>query len=260
MSNQMASPPHDPGACALRLEALTKDFGGLRAVDRVDLEVAAGERRAIIGPNGAGKTTVFNLVSGELKATSGRVRLFGQDVTHMPPHKRVALRMGRTYQITNVFQGLTVEENVILAAQGLSGTKFKMFQGIPRSGWIRDKVGQSLEACGLGHKARHQVSSISYGEQRQLELAIALSTDPKVLLLDEPAAGLSAAERPTIAALIRKLPRTLTLVLIEHDMDLALGLVDQVTCLHFGRVIANGDPASIRKNQAVLDVYLGGSL
>jgi branched-chain amino acid transport system ATP-binding protein len=242
---------------ALTLENVSKDFGGLRAVDRVNLRVPVGERRAIIGPNGAGKTTVFNLISGELPLTGGHIFLFDHDVTAMPPHRRVGLRLGRTYQITNVFQGLSVEENVLLAAQGLSNTKFAVYRSLPGGGPIREKVTSALQATDLSDKAHLPANKLSYGEQRQLELALALATDPRVLMLDEPAAGLSAVERTRIAALIRSLPKTLTIVLIEHDMDLALGLVDMVTCLHFGKVIAEGTPDSIRANATVQEIYLG---
>ncbi len=250
-----ATPSND--SIALALENVSCAFGGLRAVDRVNLSVSVGERRAIIGPNGAGKTTLFNLISGELSVSEGRVLLFGQDVTSMPPHRRVALRLGRTYQITNVFQKLSVEENVLLAAQGLSNIKFSPYRSLPRGGPIGEKVTSALEATGLGDQAHLPAQKLSYGEQRQLELALALAADPKVLMLDEPAAGLSAVERTRIAALIRSLPKTLTIILIEHDMDLALGLVDMVTCLHFGKVIADCDPAGIRENAQVQEVYLG---
>ena len=242
---------------ALTLENVSKAFGGLRAVDQVNLHVPVGDRRAIIGPNGAGKTTVFNLISGELPVTEGRILLFDHDVTKMPPHRRVGLRLGRTYQITNVFQGLSVEENVLLAAQGLSSTKFAAHRSLPDKGPIRETVTSALKSTGLIDKAPLPANKLSYGEQRQLELALALATDPRVLMLDEPAAGLSAVERTRIATLIRSLPNTLTIILIEHDMDLALGLVDMVTCLHFGKVIAEGNPDSIRANAMVQEIYLG---
>lgn len=249
--------PSANGDLALVLEDVSKDFGGLRAVDGVNLRVPVGERRAIIGPNGAGKTTLFNLISGELPVSNGKIILFGHDVTSMQPHRRVSLRLGRTYQITNVFQGLSVEENVMLAAQGLSNVKFALYRSMPRKGPLREKVAAALRATGLADKAQMPAQKLSYGEQRQLELALALAIEPKVLLLDEPAAGLAAVERARIASLIRGLPGTLTIVLIEHDMDLALGLVDMVTCLHFGKVIAEGAPNAIRENAIVQEIYLG---
>ncbi len=242
---------------ALLLENVSKDFGGLRAVDNVSLRVEPGERRAIIGPNGAGKTTLFNLITGELPLTGGRILLFGQDITHTPPHQRIGLGLGRTYQITNIFPGLTVEENVLLAAQGLSGIKFALHRGIPRNGQVRDKALRALEGLQLIEVKDVPAEDLSHGEQRQLELALALAGNPRVLLLDEPAAGLSAGERVLMADLIRSLPRDLTIVLIEHDMDLAMGLVERVTCLHFGRVIAEGEPDHIRENEMVQEIYLG---
>lgn len=242
---------------ALQLVEVSKSFGALHAVDGVSLSVPAGERRAIIGPNGAGKTTVFNLISGELSITDGKVLLFGRDVTHMPPYRRVGLRLGRTYQITNIFPGLTVEENVMLAAQGLTTTKYELFSTLPKSGVVREQAVSAIEAANLNDLTSLPARELSYGQQRQLELALALATNPRVLMLDEPAAGLSAAERSNIADLIRSLPQALTIILIEHDMDLALGLVDMVTCLHFGKVIAEGDPDSIRNNEMVQEIYLG---
>jgi branched-chain amino acid transport system ATP-binding protein len=239
------------------LENVTKDFGGLRAVDRVDMRVAPGERRAVIGPNGAGKTTLFNLITGELPLTDGQIVLYGENVGEMPPHQRIAFGLGRTYQITNIFPALTVEENVLLAAQGLSATKFDMLGRIPRDGELVDKVGQALEDTGLADMKNALASELSHGEQRQLEVALALALDPKLLMLDEPAAGLSGVERAMMSNLIQGLPRSLTLVLIEHDMDLALGLVDRVTCLYFGGVIADESPAEIRVNKQVRDCYLG---
>ncbi len=243
---------------ALGLEEVTKDFGGLRAVDQVSLQVAQGERRAIIGPNGAGKTTLFNLISGELPVTAGRIFLFGQDITRMPAHRRVAAGLGRTYQITNIFPGLTVEENVYLAVQGLLPLKFQAWHRRPRQGELLERVDRILDTVGLTHVRHARAGEISHGEQRQLEIALALATQPKVLLLDEPGAGLSARERGLVANLIRSLPRDLTVVLIEHDMDLALGLVDRVTVLHYGQVIAEGTPDEVRRNEEVQRVYLGG--
>ena len=243
---------------ALTLQEVTKDFGGLRAVDQVTLHVGTGERRAIIGPNGAGKTTLFNLISGELPLTEGRIFLFGQEITRMPAHRRVAAGLGRTYQITNILPGLTVEENVYLAVQGLLPLKFQGWRRRPRDGPLVDKIERILETVGLSHVRHARAGEISHGEQRQLEIALALATQPKVLLLDEPAAGLSAKERGLIAQLIRSLPRDLTVVLIEHDMDLALGLVDRVTVLHYGQVIAEGTPEEVRQNEEVQRVYLGG--
>jgi branched-chain amino acid transport system ATP-binding protein len=247
-------------SAALVLDKVTKDFGGLRAADEVSLQIEPGERRAIIGPNGAGKTTLFNLITGEIPVTSGRIHLYGRDITSMPPHARTGAGLGRTYQITNIFPGLTVAENVQLAAQGLSGIKFSFFGSIPKKGHIHGKVEQALEKLHLTSVKDVKASELSYGEQRQLEIALALAGEPRVLLLDEPAAGLSAAERVTIANLVRSLPADLTVVLIEHDMDLALGLVDKVAVLHFGKIIVEDTPANIRGNETVQEIYLGDAV
>jgi branched-chain amino acid transport system ATP-binding protein len=241
----------------LILENVVKNFGGLRAIDDVSIRVEPGQRRAIIGPNGAGKTTLFNLITGELPVTAGRILLSGRDITSMPAHARIGAGLGRTYQITNVFPGLTVGENIQLAAQGLSRTKFSFHRPIPRDGQIHDKVFKTLEDLQLTRVTDVMASDLSYGEQRQLEIALALAGEPIVLLLDEPGAGLGAAERAAIAALIRRLPAELTVVLIEHDMDLALGLVDWVTCLHYGAVIVEDAPNRIRENEEIREIYLG---
>jgi branched-chain amino acid transport system ATP-binding protein len=244
-------------ACALALEGVTRDFGALRAVDEVTLNIAPGERRAVIGPNGAGKTTLFNVITGELALTKGQVELFGRNISRLAPHKRVALGLGRTFQITNVFPGLTVEENVLLAAQGLTRSKLDFLRFIPRSGEIRERAAKALEDAGILQVKDVRTSELSHGEQRQLEVALALALQPKLLMLDEPAAGLSTAERTTMADLIRSLPRDLTILLIEHDMDLALGLAERVTCLHYGKVIADDCPEGIAANGEVQDCYLG---
>ncbi len=241
----------------LVLDRVTRDFGGLRAVDGVSLQVVAGERRAIIGPNGAGKTTLFNLITGELPVTDGRIFLFGREVTRWPTRRRAALGLGRTYQITRIFPTLTVAENVLLAVMGLQPLKFALHQPLPRAGPFWRKTCEILERVRLVHQADALARTLSHGEQRQLELAIALAGDPRLLLLDEPGAGLSAAERQHLYHLIQSLPRSLTVILIEHDMDLALGLADRVTCLHYGRVIAEDTPDRIQKNEIVRQIYLG---
>ena len=249
----------DGSPAALELRGVTRSFGGLVAVDQVTLRVAEQERRAIIGPNGAGKTTLFNLITGAIPVTSGQITLFGRDVTGQPVHRRVAAGIGRTYQITNLFPALAVADNVRLAAQGLSPSKFQLFRPVARSGPLQERVERALAAVGLADKAAVVTRELSHGEQRQLELALALAVQPRVLMLDEPAAGLSAAERITMTRLIQELPRDLTLVVIEHDMDLVLKLVDRVTCLHNGRVIAEESPGEIVNNQTVQEIYLGSA-
>ena len=241
----------------LALTDVAVAFGALRAVGGVTLSVTAGERRAIIGPNGAGKTTLFNAITGVVLPTSGHVVLEGRDISRAPPHARAARGIARTFQITNLFANLSVEENMMLALRGLKRRKFSMWSGTALDPAEQEVTARALDFARLQSRRSTPVKQLSYGEQRQLEMALALATEPKLLLLDEPAAGLSPAERGLVADIIRGLPRSMTLVLIEHDMDLALGLVDFVTCLHEGRILVEATPDAIRKNSAVQEVYLG---
>ncbi len=241
----------------LSISKVVVAFGALRAVDGVDLSVGPGERRAVIGPNGAGKTTLFHAISGILPPHAGRIAFEGADITRDPPHRRARRGIARTFQITNLFPTLSVEENLAMAVRGLSPRKFSFFGRSQLDGDEAPRVAHALEICRLADRRNAIVKELSYGEQRQLELALALAHAPRLLLLDEPAAGLSPAERSLVAEIIRSLPRTLTLVLIEHDMDLALGLVDFVTCMHEGRVLVEQSPDAIRRNEAVQEVYLG---
>jgi len=244
-------------AAAIEVGALAKVFGGLAAVDGVSLTVAAGERRVLIGPNGAGKTTLFHCITGTLRPTRGSVRLFGRDVTQDAEHRRTALGMGRTFQITNVFPELTLGENLALAIVGTDRRKWVVHRPMEAFESVRRQALESLERVGLEGRADQQAKLVSYGERRQLELALALNTKPKVLFLDEPCAGLSPAERQRISKMIAGLPRDITLLMIEHDMDVALGLADRVTVLHQGRVILEGTPDEVRANAQVRDVYFG---
>ena len=241
----------------LRLDGVRVAFGALRAVDGVTLDVPRGERRAIIGPNGAGKTTLFNAIAGEQRVSSGSVFLEGRDVTRLGTQRRANRGIGRTFQITTLFAGLTVAQNLGLAVRGGSRRKLSLFGRGALDADEARVVEERLAASGLAPRRDVPVRELSHGEQRQLELQMALAANPRLLLLDEPAAGLSPAERVTMASIIRALPRDLTLVLIEHDMDLALGLVDRVTCLHNGQVLVEGDPAAIRADARVQEVYLG---
>ncbi len=243
----------------LELVELSKDFGGLRAVDHVNLTVRRGERRAIIGPNGAGKTTVFNLMSGELPATSGRVILFGKDITHLPPHRRVALGLGRTYQIMNLFPALTVVENVLLAVQGLRRTKFVLHRSLHAYPTLFDRARQLLERVGLWEKRDLPTTSLAYGEQRQLEILLALAGDPQLLLLDEPTAGLSPGESRVLTGMLQTLDPSITVLLIEHDMDVAFDVAERITVLHVGRVLAEGTKDEVKRNSEVQKIYLGVS-
>jgi branched-chain amino acid transport system ATP-binding protein len=242
---------------AVVIDNLAKVFGGLRAVDGVSLQVASGERRALIGPNGAGKTTLFHCVTGTLLASSGSVKLFGNDVTNLPEHRRTKLGMGRTFQITNVITELSLAENLALAIVGTDRRKWIWNRPLDSLADIRAQTLAGLEAVGLKERADEAVKRLSYGERRQLELALALGTQPRVLFLDEPCAGLSPSERQRIFKMVRALPRDITVVMIEHDMDVALGLADRVTVMNRGRVMAEGTPAEIQSDPQVRDVYFG---
>lgn len=242
---------------ALELEGVSRRFGGLRAVNGVDIKVCAGANHAIIGPNGAGKTTLFALVSGELALSSGRVRMFGRDISRWSAERRTASGLGRTYQITNVFTGLSVAENVLIALRGTRQVKYALFSSGAASRDECSELENLLSTCALAEHRDMRVGALSYGVQRQLELALALANRPRILLLDEPAAGLSPAERAPMAELIRGLPEELTVLLIEHDMELALGLADRVTCLHYGEVLTEGSSQEIRSDPRVQEIYLG---
>lgn len=241
----------------LTLTDVVVAFDALRAVDGVSLVVPRGQRRAIIGPNGAGKTTLFNAITGVIPPTSGRVVFNGEEITKLPPHRRARLGISRTFQITNLFPTLTVQENMVLAIRGLSPRKFSLFGSPDTSESEDERIAAALHSAKMHHRLDVVVKELSYGEQRQLEIAIALVTNPTTLLLDEPAAGLSPTERTVVADIIKALPRDLTLILIEHDMALALGLADFVTCLHEGRVLVEEVPVEIRHNKTVQQVYLG---
>ncbi len=241
----------------LRTEGLCKHYGGLRAVDGVQLEVLEGERRAIIGPNGAGKTTLFHLLSGEVPPSGGRILLFGRDVTRLPSYRRAALGICRTYQVTNLFPRLSVQENVLLATFGLRPQKYDLFWPALRHRQVLDEARALLEEFRLWEKRDQPIGSLSYGEQRQLEIVLALAGRPRVLLLDEPTAGLSPAETQAVTAVLRGLDPRITVLLIEHDMDVAFQVAQRITVLHFGRVLAEGTVEEVRANPDVQAIYLG---
>ena len=243
----------------VRLRGVGRRFGGVLAVSEVDLDVRPGERRALLGPNGAGKTTLFNVISGEFPPTGGRVELFGQDVTTMPARKRAKLGLTRTFQTSRLFLGLTVEDNLYLAALGPRHGHLRPVRLPGRDGPLRERARELAERVGLKDQLGTTVGSLSHGEQRQLEVGMARAGDPKIMMLDEPAAGLSRGERILLTDLLLSLDRSITLILIEHDMDVALRVAEQVTMMHDGRVIVEGTPAEIRANQLVHDLYLGSS-
>jgi len=241
----------------VRLRGIGRRFGGVHAVRDVDLDVHPGERRALLGPNGAGKTTLFNVISGEFPPTGGSVELFGRDVTTMPARTRAKLGLTRTFQTSRLFLGLTVEDNLYLAALGARGGHLRPVRLPGRDGPLRERARELAERVGLEEQLGTVVGSLSHGEQRQLEVGMARAGDPKIMMLDEPAAGLSRGERVLLTDLLLTLGRDVTLILIEHDMDVALTVAERVTMMHDGRVIVEGTPAEIRANQLVHDLYLG---
>jgi branched-chain amino acid transport system ATP-binding protein len=242
---------------ALKLEGVTKHFGGLCAVDGVGLEVQPGERRALIGPNGAGKTTLFNLISGALPVSSGRITLFGHDVTGASAHRRAAQGLARTFQITNLFPDLTVLENALLAIQAHTSSRFAMLRPATAFGDLQARARATLDSVGLAGVSDARVRNLSHGEQRQLEIGLALGGRPRLLLLDEPTAGLSPAESRLMADLLRRLDPAITVLMIEHDMDIALELSPRVTVLHYGCVIADGSRDEVKADPQVKEIYLG---
>jgi branched-chain amino acid transport system ATP-binding protein len=242
---------------ALSVSNLGKTFGGLKAVEDVALSMEVGERRAIIGPNGAGKTTLFNLIAGELAPTRGRISLFGRDVTRLPTHRRAALGLGRTFQINTLFPNLSVLENMLLAAHGVSSTKLRLHRTISSYRAQRERALRVLDSVGLAGNERSLARTLSHGEQRQLEVALALASEPKILLLDEPTAGLSTAESNRLTSLLRRLDRSITLLVIEHDMDVVFGLTDRIAVLHHGKVVEDGTSDEVRASPLVAEIYLG---
>jgi branched-chain amino acid transport system ATP-binding protein len=244
---------------ALEVRDLSKSFGGLRVTARVSLSVAQGERRLIIGPNGAGKTTLFNLIAGELRPDAGSVTLFGTDITRMPTRRRAHLGLARTDQIITLFPGETLLRNVTLALLGLSPMRWNPIIRLDRLTQLTDRAAEALQRVGLEHLAARPVGQTSYGERRRVEIAMALVQQPKVLLLDEPFAGLSVDERRDVAALITTIPRDVSIVMIEHDMDVALEFAEQITVLHFGEVIVEGNRAEVVEHPRTREIYLGAA-
>ena len=242
---------------ALSVEGLVHDFGGLRALGGVDVRVAPGERLTILGPNGAGKTTLFNLITGIYRPQSGRIRLFDQDVTDLRPHRRARLGLGRTFQITTLFAELSVQDSVLLAVQGADPARFALHRPASAYPHLFARAEALLGEWGLLERRHVPTRELSYGEQRQVELILALAGAPRVLLLDEPTAGLSPAETAIVAEMIRRFPRDVTVLLIEHDMDVALALADRVIALYQGRVLATGTPDEMRRHPGVAEIYLG---
>ena len=242
---------------ALEVTHLKKRFGGLPATKDVSLSVMPGERRLIIGPNGAGKTTLFNLITGDLTADDGSVRLFGQELLSMPTQRRVHLGLARTYQILTLFPRERLVHNVVLSLLGLDPRRWNPWSVLTGKRDLYEQAHAALERVGLGDSAERIVVETSYGERRRLELAMALAQKPKVLLLDEPLAGLSQGERQTVRALLDTIPRDVTIVMIEHDMDVALEFAERITVLHFGQVIVEGTRAEVVQHPRTREIYLG---
>ena len=244
-------------SAALTVAAVSRSFGGLTALSNVDLSLEPGERHAIIGPNGAGKTTLFNLIAGELAPTAGRISVFGQDVTRLPPERRAALGLARTFQVNTLFPNLTATENVLLAVQGTTPIKLRLHRPIESYRHLYERASALLDSVGLSGKGPIIVKTLSHGEQRQLEIALALAGNPRILLLDEPTAGLSPSESQRLVRLLKRLERALTLLVIEHDMDVVFEVAERITVLHDGKVIADGTRDHVKASPLVAEIYFG---
>jgi branched-chain amino acid transport system ATP-binding protein len=242
---------------ALVINNVSRNFGGVQAVSNVSLSVDTGERRLMIGPNGAGKTTLFNMFSGALAVSSGSVILFDRDITRLPAYARARMGLARTFQITNLFPRLTVLENLLLALLAVEDEVHSLYRPVRASHSTTQHAKRLLNQWDLGAIAGKVAKEISYGQQRQIDLVLALASRPKVILLDEPTAGLSAAEVIRVVGMIRTLPRDITILMIEHDMDVAFDLADRVSVLHQGRLIAEGGVEAIRNHPQVREIYLG---
>ena len=241
----------------LRLRGVGRRFGGLVAVRDVDLDVSPGERRAVLGPNGAGKTTLFNVICGDMPPSTGTIELYGEDVTRSPARARVKLGLTRTYQQSRHFLGLTVEDSIYLAIVGVEGGHLRPFRHPRRDAELRERAREAAGRVAIDSKLGELVGNLSHGEHRQVAIAMALAARPRMLMLDEPASGLSRGERVLLTELLLALDPSITLILIEHDMDIALRVADRVTMMHDGSVIVEGTPDEIRANETVHDLYLG---
>lgn len=242
---------------ALKIEDLSKNFGALEVLKSISLRVEKGEHVAVIGPNGAGKTTLLNVISGELPADTGRVYVFGQEITAMPTHRRVHIGLARSFQLTRVFSNLTILQNTLLAFQGMRPSRFEMYRSAFAYGHIIAKAEKLLNLLGLWEKKDELARAISYGERRKMEIALSLALEPRVLLLDEPSAGLDLGEIHDFIDLIKNMAQEMTLVFAAHDMDVVFGLADRVVVLYYGQFIADGAPEEIKVNSKVREIYLG---
>lgn len=241
----------------LRTERLSKSFGGLIATNNVSLEFARGQVHAIIGPNGAGKTTLINLLSGDLLPNDGAILFNGREITRLPPNKISQLGIGRSYQKTNIFAEFTCFENCWVAAQSRLKTSMRFFRPAGHLTAVGERTERALELCGLSHRRVSRAAAMSYGEQRQLEIGMMLATEPELLLLDEPLAGMGSEESRQVIALLRRLAKEHTLILIEHDMDAVFSIAERLTVMVNGRILETGTVEQIRNSQAVQEAYLG---
>jgi branched-chain amino acid transport system ATP-binding protein len=242
---------------ALHLRGLKKAFGGVPAMNDVSLDVMPGERRLIIGPNGAGKTTLFNLITGDLAPDAGAIRLFGEEVSRLKSHERAHRGLARTYQIITLFPKDSLEHNIVLSLLGLSRARWDAFRPLAAQVSLYEQAHRVLGWVGLEQRAARPIGEVSYGERRRVEIAMALAQHPRLLLLDEPLAGLSREERAAVKALIAGIPQDVTIVMIEHDMDTALDLAERITVLHYGSVIVEGTRAEVVANPKTREIYLG---
>ena len=244
---------------ALQLRGVTRAFGELRAVDDVTIAVAPGSRHALIGPNGAGKSTLFAVVAGTIPATKGEILLGGHDITAVPEHRRVPLGISRTFQHSTLFLSLPAVDNVLLAVQQQAGRSWSMLPSRRRQEEMRGQAYELLRQVNLDDRAETPAGALGHGERRQLEVAVALACRPRLLLLDEPAAGMSAAETAALTELLRSLPREVTLLLVEHDLDLVFEVAEAVSVLHLGRLLMTGTPEEVRASAEVQTAYLGAA-
>jgi branched-chain amino acid transport system ATP-binding protein len=250
------APAAEHAVPTLCLRRVGRRFGGLHAVRQVDLDVVPGERRAILGPNGAGKTTLFNVICGDFPATTGTVELFGRDVTHLPARSRTRMGLARTYQQSRLLGGLTVEDNIYLSVLGVHGGHLRPVV-LRKDADYRERAREAARQAAIDHRLGDLCGPLSHGEHRQVALAIALAAEPRLLMLDEPCSGLSRGERQLLTDLLLGLDSAITLIVIEHDMDVALRVAERVTMMHDGHVIVEGTPDEIRANELVHDLYLG---
>lgn len=255
--NDVAARLQGTGAYALELDGVARHFGALVALSAINMRIAAGERRAILGSNGAGKTTLFNAVTGDFLPTSGRIRFFGEDITDLPPHERIRRGLRRTYQISQLFKGLSVLDSIFLACRGVSRRRFSLLR--PKATDVNRVQAESiLNAVHLETWRDALVATLSHGQQRQLEIALALAGAPRFILFDEPAAGLSPTERRDLVAILNGLPKHIGYVIIEHDLDVALRVSEYVSMMHNGRLFKEGTPQEIEADPEVQEIYLGG--